>query len=71
MGEDMFVSCGDIYIIYEPRWNDTDRGKPNNWERYLSQCFFVHINLTYVGPVFRGERPATNPLRHGTTILGY
>jgi hypothetical protein len=26
----------------EQRLNDTDRGKPKDWERNLSQCHFVH-----------------------------
>jgi hypothetical protein len=32
-------------IIYEygkPRWNDTDRRKPKNSEKDVSQCHFVH-----------------------------
>jgi hypothetical protein len=26
----------------EPRWNDTDREKPKNAEKNLSQYYFVH-----------------------------
>jgi hypothetical protein len=26
----------------EHRWNEIDRGKPNNSEKTLSQCHFVH-----------------------------
>jgi hypothetical protein len=46
-----------IYEYGEPRWNDTDRGKPKNSEKTLSQCHFVcHV------PHGRGERPATDCL---------
>jgi hypothetical protein len=31
-----------MYEYGEPRWNDTDRGKPKNSEENLSQCHFVH-----------------------------
>jgi hypothetical protein len=31
-----------IYEYGEQRWNDIDRGKPKNWEKNLSQCYFVH-----------------------------
>jgi hypothetical protein len=30
-----------IYECWEPRWNDTDRGKPKNLKKELSQCHFV------------------------------
>jgi hypothetical protein len=33
-----------IYEYGEPRWNDTDRVKPKNWDRDLSQYRFVHHN---------------------------
>jgi hypothetical protein len=33
---------GDIYEYEEPWWNDTDRGKPKNSDRNLSQFHFVH-----------------------------
>jgi hypothetical protein len=29
------------YEYEEPWWNDTDRGKPKNLEKDLSQCHFV------------------------------
>jgi hypothetical protein len=35
----------DLQVIYEyvqPRWNDTDRVKPKNSERNLSQKYFAH-----------------------------
>jgi hypothetical protein len=31
-----------IYDYGEPWWNDTDRRKPKNSEKNLSQFFFVH-----------------------------
>jgi hypothetical protein len=34
--ETMSLNCG------HQRWNDTDRRKPNNSEKNLSQCNFVH-----------------------------
>jgi hypothetical protein len=46
----------------EQRWNDTDRGKPKDLERNLSQCYFVC-------PDPRGEKPATNHLSYGTPDL--
>jgi hypothetical protein len=30
------------YEFGDRRWNDTDRGKPKNSEKNLSQCHFVH-----------------------------
>jgi hypothetical protein len=30
------------YEFGQRRWNDTDRGKPKNSEKNLSQCHFVH-----------------------------
>jgi hypothetical protein len=32
----------DTWVNMEPRWNDTDRGKPKDSEKNLSQCHFVH-----------------------------
>jgi hypothetical protein len=31
-----------IYKYGEPWWNDTERGKPKNSEKNLSQCHFFH-----------------------------
>jgi hypothetical protein len=32
-----------IYEYGEPQWNDTDRRKPNKWEKNLYQyLYFVH-----------------------------
>jgi hypothetical protein len=31
-----------IYEYEQPRWNDTDRGKPKNSEETLPQYQFVH-----------------------------
>jgi hypothetical protein len=31
-----------LYEYGETRWNDIDRGKPNNSEKNFSQCHFVH-----------------------------
>jgi hypothetical protein len=31
-----------VYVYVKRRWNDTDRRKPKNLEKSLSQCHFVH-----------------------------
>jgi hypothetical protein len=63
-----------IYEYGQPRWNDTDSGKPKNSEKMLSQCYFVTANPTRTNrganPGHRGERPATNRLSHGTVSTG-
>jgi hypothetical protein len=61
-----------IYAYGEPRWNDTDRGKPKIWEKILSHCHFVHhkFHMDQHGskPGLCGERPATNRLSHGIVM---
>jgi hypothetical protein len=38
----------------EQRWNDTDRGKPKDWEKNLPWChFFHHIPHMY----YSGSKP--------------
>jgi hypothetical protein len=48
---------------------EVDRGKPNYSGKYLSQWHFIHHKPTLTDPGsnlgLRGERPATNHLRHG------
>jgi hypothetical protein len=39
---DMLFIPRVIYEYGERQWNDTDRGKPKNSEKNLSQCYFVH-----------------------------
>jgi hypothetical protein len=57
----------------EHRWNEIDTIKPKYSEKTLSQCHFVHhkshMDQAGIKPGLRGERPATNRLSHGTTIL--
>ena len=51
------------------RWIETDWRKSKYLERKLSQCDFVHTDLTWTGlilnPGLCTERPGTNCLNHG------
>jgi len=52
-------------------YSDTDKGKPNYSEIYLSHCNFVHHKSNVIGsgsnPGLCGENPATDHcLSHGT-----
>jgi hypothetical protein len=50
-----------IYEYVESRWNDTDRGKPKNSERNLSQCHAGHHKSQV-------DRPRRGPiLNHALT----
>jgi hypothetical protein len=31
-----------VFLVMEHRWNETDRGKPKNSGKNLSQCHFGH-----------------------------
>jgi hypothetical protein len=31
-----------LFLVMEHRWNETDRGKPKNSGKNLSQCQFVY-----------------------------
>jgi hypothetical protein len=53
----------------EPRWNDTDRGKPKNLEKICPSATLSTTNPTRTDPGLRGERPATNRLSHYVYIL--
>jgi hypothetical protein len=57
----------------EPRWNDTDREKP---EIRIKTCLSVPLSVKNstrtdhgANPSLRGETPATNRLSHSTAIL--
>jgi hypothetical protein len=55
----------------ERRWNETDRGKPQYFGKNLSQYHFFHHKYHMDWPPesnsgFRGKRPATTRLNHGT-----
>jgi hypothetical protein len=63
-----------IYGFMEYTRNDTtDREKPKNLEKTLTQCHFVHHKHTWTepdaNPDLWGERPVTNRLSHGTAYL--
>lgn len=57
-------------------WNNTVRGKPENSEKYLSQCDSVRHkshteqrDIDLGPPRWRaGDHPATKHLSHGTTV---
>jgi hypothetical protein len=53
----------------EPRWNDTDMGKPKKFEINLSGATLSTTNPTWTDPNantgLRDERPAINHLSHG------
>jgi hypothetical protein len=55
--------------MWNPRWNDIDRGKPKDSEKNLSQYHFVYHKSHWIDPGAnpgrRGERPAINRLSHG------
>jgi hypothetical protein len=46
----------------EPRWNYTEREKPNNSEKTFASTIFSTTNLTWTdlgaNPALRGKRPA-------------
>jgi hypothetical protein len=45
-----------IYEYGEQRWNDTDRRKPEKWEKHLSQCHFGHVGGVVVSVLATGPR---------------
>ena len=74
--EDHIASTTHEWMSVAQWWNNTGRGKPENSEKYLSQCDSVHHkshteqrDIHLRPPRWRaGEHPATNHLSHGTTI---
>jgi hypothetical protein len=56
----------------EDWWNDTDRAKQKRWEKNLSATLST-TNLSRTGQGsnkrLRGERPTTNRLNQGTTLM--
>jgi hypothetical protein len=58
----------------EQQWYDTDKRKPKESEKSLSQCHFVlhksHMNSHGTNPRLHGKKTATNRLSYGTA-LGY
>jgi hypothetical protein len=57
-----------LFLVMEHRWNETDRGKPKNSGKNLSQSHFVHHKSHIPGsnPGLRGGRPTANRLSHDT-----
>jgi hypothetical protein len=53
----------------EQRWDDTNKGKPKDSERNLSQYHSVHHKSCWselgAYPGFRGKKPATRFLSYG------
>jgi hypothetical protein len=41
----------------EEWWNDTDRETPKYWEKYFSQCYFIHHKSHMDWPVSKPEPP--------------
>jgi hypothetical protein len=64
-----------IHEYKEPRWNNTDRGKPKNSEKTRPSATLSTTSPTRIDPSanpgLRGERPATNGLSHGTAYYCY
>jgi hypothetical protein len=56
----------------QQQWNDTDRGKPKDSKKNLSQCYSVHyksyIAILAANPGLHGEKPVSNHLCYGMTI---
>jgi hypothetical protein len=38
----MIIIIFVLFLVMEHQWNETDRGKPKNSGKNLSQCHFVH-----------------------------
>jgi hypothetical protein len=59
-----------MYEYGEPRWNDVDRGSRRTRRRTFPHATLFTTNRTRTDPVanpgLRGDRPATNHLRHST-----
>jgi hypothetical protein len=57
----------------EQRWNDIDRGRPENSEINFPRATLSIISPTSTAlgakPVLRGEKQATNSLNHGTADI--
>jgi hypothetical protein len=63
-----------IYAYGEPRWNDTDRGKPkNSEEKTCPSATLSTTNPTWTDhgaiPDLCGQRPMTNRLSHARSNL--
>jgi hypothetical protein len=55
-----------LYGYGERRWNDIDRGKPNNSEKNMSQCHFVHHKFHMDWP---GREPETVRWEAGEVVV--
>jgi hypothetical protein len=56
-------------VNIEQQWNDADRKKPKDVEKYLSQFHFVHHESHMDWPGREPGPPVANRLSYGTAVL--
>jgi hypothetical protein len=69
---DLLFTPQMIYEYGEPRWINTDRRKPKNWEKTCPSATLPTANPTWTDPVAnpgtRCEKPATHLLNQGLAV---